>query len=253
MQLCMEASAAAGEKVRELFQEILMEPGQEKELLQEEPDEEPEEMQLPDIAKEYEKEYEEGHAWQMRTAEEMTRYFEINGTGDGISETKDMKYFRIIEECLEPDEYVVFTFMACHFSVNSEWEDSFANAITNKRLLMCKQVFFSGPILKVVPLEELNDIIITEGKAFSSIIVDSTKLQIRMETTVSGGKEIQKRLPTILDEFKKRNRELRIPKAVLASPADEIRKYKGLLDDGAITEAEYEKIKKELMKQAFTD
>lgn len=185
----------------------------------------------------------------MKTAGEMLSYCEENHTGKGFSKEWSLNHFRIIEQCLEEDEYAIIAFLARHFTQGEKPELYFANAITNKRIIMGQHNVL-GHRLKTVLLNELNDIIMSPLDGFANMLIDTTKLQIRVELEEDEGKNLQKLYNEILPQIKEKRKELGSDNKSDGYVADEIRKLKGLYDEGILTEKEFEEKKTQLLNSS---
>lgn len=75
---------------------------------------------------------------------------------------------------------------------------------------------------------------------------ETKKTGIIYQTTIKCARDITSKFQLIIEEKNKKSESLSVLNSSF-SPADEIRKYKGLLDDGIITQAEFDKKKHELL------
>ncbi len=135
----------------------------------------------------------------MKTAAEMLAYVEFNGTGCGGKRNENLASFKVIEEHLEPDEYVAFAFMTFYYLTDFNMNGTVANAVTSKRILMAKAN--ENPVFKTIPRDEFRSMTMSWGKYFVSLVLDSKETQIQMKAPADEGLEIQKRLTAIIDEL----------------------------------------------------
>ena len=182
----------------------------------------------------------------MKTAREMYQYCEDNKLGTGMGQKWGTKHFILIEKALMADEYVAVCFMGLHnYISNTQHDNNFAYAITNKRVVMAQQRTF-GTTVQFVSLENVNDITFSTGPVFGVLTIDTIKEKFNVAVgkpiAINIHHRVQEHLANIVWKHQKQN-------AVMAtSSADELRKFKGLLDDGVITEAEYTNKKQQLLE-----
>ncbi len=182
----------------------------------------------------------------MKTAKEMYQYCEDNKLGTGMGQKWGTKHFTLIEKALMADEYVAVCFMGLHNYVsNTKHDNNFAYAITNKRVIMAQQRTF-GTAVQFVSLEHVNDITFSTGPVFGVLTIDTIKEKFNVAVGKPIAANIHQRVQEHLANIVWKHQQ---QTAVMAmSPADELRKFKGLLDDGVITEAEYTNKKQQLLE-----
>lgn len=179
----------------------------------------------------------------MRTAQEMYQYCIKNGFGEGMSRTWGLKHFALIERALSKDEQVIMCFIGLHNYVSiSKHDNNFAYAITNKRIIMAQQKVL-GQNFQTVAIDNLNDITAKIGAIMGVIIIDTTKERFNVGVNSIQAKKINNVIHDTLLSIK-RKQSLN---GGGVSSADEILKYKRLLDMGVITQAEFNKKKRDLM------
>lgn len=179
----------------------------------------------------------------MKTAQEMHDYCVKNNYRGG-SKKKTMKDFEVIEKNLIRDEEAKIAFVGIsNYMGLTDNDGVYAYAITNKRIMQGRKEFIFGEKFMSVNLEYLNDItfeIVTgSGLLKNGVITFDT---MKETFNVCSGKDQMQKLFNEIQELihKPEHKEV-------ISKADEIRKYKELLDDGIITEEEFDKKKKELL------
>lgn len=182
----------------------------------------------------------------LQTADAMYQYCLDNDLGSGFNKNWGLKHFKIIENALNDNEVVLLPFIGLHNLISATKHDGYyAYAITNKRILM-GQAQIVGEKFKAVQFENINDITVTTGLALGTMTIDTLK-----ETFNIGIDKI--RVKIIADKAQAALQKARLASNVTvirqpeSSAADEIRKYKELLDMGAITEEEFQLKKKELL------
>jgi len=181
----------------------------------------------------------------MKTAAQMYEYTVSHGYGSGILGW-EKKHFEVLENSLTPDEAALICFVALRESDSAS--GFYAFAITNKRLLYAQKQTISGESVKSVNLDNLNDIFYQTKLYHGYLEFDTLKECV---TVCFPDKEDARRLYAVINdyfsEFKKKEKS---SDSVVTpfSAADELRKFKQLLDDGIITQEEYDAKKKQLLK-----
>ena len=179
------------------------------------------------------------------TAKEMYQYCKDNGFGEGMTEKWGIKHFSVIEKDLSSDEKVLMCFIGLHNYISAtKHDDYFAYVITNKRIIMAQKKLF-GEALQSVLIDNLNDITIDTGAIFGKVTFDTMKEIFNVGTNKNSAKNIHSRVQKILFDLKN-NKNSSVQSQNISS-ADELLKYKQLLDMGAITEDEYNEKKKLLL------
>lgn len=179
----------------------------------------------------------------MRTAQEMYQYCIKNDFGEGMNRTWGLKHFALIERALSKDEQVIMCFIGLHNYVSiSKHDNNFAYAITNKRIIMAQQKVL-GQNFQTVAIDNLNDITTKIGAMMGVIVIDTIKERFNVGVNSIQAKKINNVIHDTLLSIK-RKQSLN---GGGVSSADEILKYKKLLDMGVITQAEFNKKKRDLM------
>ena len=173
-----------------------------------------------------------------RTAEEM--YALCVSKGFSLEkEKKGIKHFTIIENLLMPDEIVVTTFMG----TNKE-NMFYAFAVTNKRIIAGNS-WMMGENSDIIDLSNINNISLAKGfNIFGEITIDTLMGRTVIQHNREVAKLIHAELNQVLYDIKNAPAEEN-----RGSPTNtsEIREYKALLDDGIITQQEFDAKKKELL------
>lgn len=181
---------------------------------------------------------------EFKNAQDMYQYCLKNGY---IVKPKKwtLNTFSLIEKSLLKDEKVLLVFPGLTFS--GKILESFASvsrycnyALTNKRIIIAdKTIFIDG--IQTVPLKNINDITLSD----TLMTIDTFKDKIVFGFPKKAmAITINKKIHEILDSLAKiaENNNSNI------SCADEILKFKQLLDQGIITQEEFDKKKQELLK-----
>lgn len=82
---------------------------------------------------------------------------------------------KVIQKHLNPDEYVVYAFAAQKGYSTFEIFNTYAVAVTNKRIVLAqKRVLFGYLFLSVTP-DLFNDLTVNTGLLWSKVIIDTVK------------------------------------------------------------------------------
>lgn len=183
----------------------------------------------------------------MKTAQEMYTFCIQNNLGSGWNEKWALKHFGIIEKSLMDDENVQIAFMGLHNYISPTKHDgNFAYAVTNKRILIAQQKVL-GEIFQTISLDNINDITFTAGAVFGILTIDTIREKFNVGLDKVGAKNISNGVHKVLDNIKKNTKANDESINNSISVADEIKKFKELLDMGAISQEEYELKKKKLL------
>ena len=177
----------------------------------------------------------------MKTAEEMMQFCVDNNTG--VYSFKDLKHFKVIEDSLQTGEYALLCFQGSQMvdrAFHSIKDSRYSVALTNRRVVM-RQRSGMGDDLQFIWYKDLNGMELTKN----SIMVDAAKNWPCIQIITEGVPYLREEIPGIMEEIKQKKATAKVTKG--SSSADEIRKFKGLLDDGIITEEEFLGKKKQLL------
>lgn len=179
----------------------------------------------------------------MRTAKEMYDYCTEKKFGSGFNKTWGLKHFGVVESNLTSDENVLMCFIGLHNYVSvTQHESNFAYAITNKRVIFGQKKII-GENSKTVYLDQLNDITFKSGLMFGIITIDTIKEKFNVALDKNQAKNINDAIQEVLYSVKN-NANKGIEKNDVA---EEIRKFKKLLDDGILSQEEFDAKKKQLL------
>ena len=181
------------------------------------------------------------------SAKQMYQYCVDNNFGNGLNEKWSVKHFMLIEQALQSDEEVLMCFIGLHNYVSmSKHDNNFAYAITNKRVIMAQQKVI-GQVVQSVLLDNLNDITANSGLALGVITIDTMKEKFNVCVDKHSANKICEKVHEVLLSMNStKNVQTQVPIQQI-SVADEILKFKNLLDMGVITQEEFEKKKSELL------
>lgn len=182
----------------------------------------------------------------MRTAQEMYDYTLKNKYGTGIVKSFTRKHFDVVEEQLQDGERVSVSFVGLHEQQGSGLGGNFAYAITNKRLIMGQRGVLGRDKTKTVLIEHLNDITIKNSMTWRIIEIDTIKdhFLIKNNTRINKklGLKVQEAIFALKEKGTMDNKE-----STTSTNIEQIREYQQLMEEGIITEEEFEQKKKQLL------
>lgn len=188
----------------------------------------------------------------FETAEGMYQYCLDNKLGSGWNRKWGTKHFKIIEENLLPGEEIKMPFIGLHNSISvSKHDGHFAYALTNKRIMMAQKKAVTGEIFQTVSLNNINDITFQSGLIYGKLTIDTIKETFNIEVDKETAKTIKSSFHVIMNELKNVSVTSDVEMLNTAqnkfSIADELKKYKELLDLGILTQEEFEIQKNKLL------
>jgi len=188
----------------------------------------------------------------MHTAEEMYNYCITHKFGSGTIKSWALKHFQIIEDNLMRNETVYMTFIGLHnYKSSTSHDKNFAYAITDKRIMMAQKQPL-GKVFQTVNISNINDITFSSGILMGILTIDTYKEVFNVGLGKDEANNINSLIHIVIDKIKSDNnkpvaQETQRIEPPAPSAADELLKYKSLLDAGAITQEEYDAKKKQLL------
>ncbi|MFD1863043.1 PH domain-containing protein [Planococcus chinensis] len=184
----------------------------------------------------------------MSRAENMYSYCKENKFGSGFNEKWGVKHFKVLQDNLIHGEKVLMTFIGLHnYQSTTKHDSNYAYAITNKRILF-GQKSLTGEKFKAVNHERINDITFNKGMVFGVLTIDTPQEKFNIALDKASASSINSEIHAVLDNLKSSNVQEGFSQPVAnTSAADEIVKFKGLLDAGIITPEEFDAKKKQLL------
>lgn len=182
----------------------------------------------------------------MRTSKEMGDFclrhnYAFNGGN------KIYAHFEVIERNLSPNEEVNFCFVSNGVNDRSGHAllgGLMAVVFTNKKMIYAQRRPIMGDYVKTVSYDNINDISSKIGWVFGEIIVDS--ITEYMDFSVDKP-EVEKMRNTVLEIIEEYRAQKSGSKYNTVSAADELKKFKELLDMDIITQDEFNAKKKQLL------
>ena len=178
----------------------------------------------------------------MKTAEELYQYCEDNKLTDGQSRKWGLKHFGVVAAQLEPDEDVRMAFVGLHNQDGMKNDGNFAYAVTNKRILLGQKKLM-GQDLATVMLPQITDVSTSTGMLLGTVTIHFVGGIINIGMSKPTAQAVSDKLHALLAELQGGGEKT----APASSAADEIKKFKELLDLGAITREEFDAKKKQLL------
>lgn len=181
----------------------------------------------------------------MKTSNEMYQYCLDNKYGEGMTKKWALKHFELIANALQNDEEAIMCFIGLHnYHSATAHDGNFAYAVTNKRIIMAQQKVI-GQSFQTVSIDNLNDITLSTHMLSGIITIDTIKEKFNAYLSKQVALNVNERIHAVLLTLKEQTKAA--PSVNPSSNADEILKYKNLLDMGAITQEEFDKKKSELL------
>jgi len=177
----------------------------------------------------------------MKTAQEMFEFCKSNGFKVGKGNLKDLQ---VIEEALTKVECVKVAFVGiCNRSVanSQQIKTDGAFAITEDRILI-GQKRLMGHSSQAIALDTLSDVTLSTNMFLGAINFTTLRESFTVTMNKKLARDIFPQIHSVAFKAKPTNSD-----AVPVSSADEVRKLKGLLDDGILSQDEFDAKKKELL------
>jgi hypothetical protein len=181
-----------------------------------------------------------------KTAKALYDYCVKNGYGYGMTRTYGIKHFQLVTDMLMPEEEVVLAFIGLHnYKSITQHNDNFAFVVTNNRILMGQKKIF-GQISQVIALENINDITLSTAILLGIVEIDTFKERFNVAVGKGVAKKIYSAMHDVFCKHKNQKQHTSFVQNDLSS-ADEIMKLKQLLEQGVISQSEFDAKKKQLL------
>ena len=189
----------------------------------------------------------------MRTAKEMCDFCLEHGYNYSTSADKMLRHFEIVERNLATDEEVLLAFISNGVKDRRNQYvlgGAMAVALTSQKLIYAQRRPAMGDFVKTVSYDNINDISSKIGWIFGEIVIDSLKECMKFSVDRTGVDGIRNKALELIEQY--RSRKNATPKVVPQSvvqigAADEVKKFKELLDLGVISQEEFDAKKKQLL------
>ncbi|WP_270273774.1 PH domain-containing protein [Enterococcus gallinarum] len=180
----------------------------------------------------------------LTSGDQMSDFCTEFGLGNGTSKKWTLKHFTLLADNLSDGEHAIFCFVGLHNYISASKHDgNFAYAITNKRILMAQQKLIGNNVQSIM-VNQINDVTKKTGMLMGTLTIDTLKETFNVGVDKQTVDRISSSLNEIIYDLKDNNGTTI---TAASHVTDEIRKYKELLDDGIITQEEFDAKKKELL------
>lgn len=182
----------------------------------------------------------------MRTAEEMYNYCLENNFGENTFGWGE-KHFKVVENNLASDETPLICFTGFYYDKFNNSKGNVACALTNERIIIAQKKLLGGDFVQFIRFENLNDITkINNLVGSSEIVFDTYKEIFKIWFSKNQANNV---FPVLNDTIKKlKNKSSEPAQGNQKDTTTELIKYKQLLDDGIITQEEFNAKKKQLLE-----
>ena len=187
----------------------------------------------------------------MKNSQEMTSFC-IDNSYTSYKLTSDNNispHFKIIEKNLSENEDVIFAFVSNGIKNrkgNYALGGTMAVALTAKKIICAQRRPIAGDFIKKVPYDKVFDVSSKVNWHAGEIVIDSITEYMCFNVEKARVEEIQQEIHRIVEDYrivKKATNEHTSDFSI----ADELLKFKELLDMGIITQEEFEAKKKQLL------
>lgn len=178
----------------------------------------------------------------MRSATQMDKFALKHGFV--YNNKSALKHFEVIQKHLSRDENVLLALAPCGVYNGGAMvmNGICAVAFTDKRLIYAQKGFFGAEPVKIVNLDNVNDIEKdTFGMFDGKVCIDTLKETVRLNFSKLQLGDAYLAIVEVLNIYKKRNEEIILP------VIEEIEQWKKLYDRKIITKREFEEKKKRLL------
>lgn len=159
------------------------------------------------------------------------------------------KHFDVLAKNLVEDEIPIITFMGLHDKKINKGlgKGQYAYALTNKRFIYGQKGLF-GETFEYLKVENIDNVSFKKGWLYREFDIVTYRQLVCFCVLHNRDQLLNKMLQEEFHKLKEKQNNLKNSISVdSVSNADEIRKYKRLLDDGIITQEEFDNKKKELL------
>ena len=184
----------------------------------------------------------------MRTAKEMVDFCIKNRYDYSAGDTSEIyPHFEALERSLPANEDVIFAFAAIGVEDRKTLVcgGHLAVALTDKKLIYAKKKLIMGDFVKMISFDFINDITTKGGWLGSKLIIDSPSEYAAFGIGQDNVNAIRNSVLEAIENYRAKKNAPAASPAV--SAADELKKFKELLDMGIITQEEFDAKKKQLL------
>ncbi len=184
----------------------------------------------------------------MKTAREMGDYCIKNGWNYGGADCV-YENFEVVERNLSPDEDVVFAYVSNGVKDRSGklvLGGHTAIVFTSKKMMYAQRRKVMGDFVRTINYDSINDVSSHIGWFDGKIVVDSITEYMDMCVDKAKVEEIRKLALEAIESYRAKKSSVN-GQVQAVSSADELKKFKELLDMGVITQEEFDAKKKQLL------
>lgn len=178
----------------------------------------------------------------MKSASQMDKYALEHGFV--YNNKSALKHFEVIQKHLRRDESVLLAMAPCGVYNGGAivLNGMCAVAFTDKRLIYAQKGIFGSEPVKIVNLDNVNDVQKdTFGLFDGKVCIDTLKETVRLNFSKLQLSEAFSAIVEVLEIYKHKNEELVLPVIV------ELEQWKRLYDKKIITKKEFDEKKKQLL------
>jgi hypothetical protein len=179
----------------------------------------------------------------MKTAEELYAYCQENNFGKGLSKKWDKKHCQLAVNTLAQDEEVLMMFIGNHDFKSVKESSGFCAYLLTDRRLIIAQKRVVGDLLKIVNLNMINDITL-RSSIMGILVIDTIKETIQVGLNKKVAKNVLIKINEILYSIKSKKNTTSSPEKDIVK---ELKGLKELLDQGVLTQAEFDTQKAKLL------
>lgn len=185
----------------------------------------------------------------MKTADEMLEFMKLHKLGSGVISANEKRHFKVLEKQLKPNEDIDVCFMGLHnFKSMSNHNGYWAYGLTKEKIIMTQNRVIGEHVL-VVSLRNINDVFMKTGIVWGILTIDTRDEVFNIAIDKNSIRNIHEMVTDKLFEYTENLRKNVVDgSSPTNSAADELIKWKSLLDQGIITEEEFERKKFEILK-----
>ena len=189
----------------------------------------------------------------MRTAKEMCDFCLEHGFNYACSADKMLKHFAVVERNLAANEEVLLAFISNRVQAKTATYalgGAMAVALTSQKLIYAQRRAVMGDFVKTVSYDNIKDISSNADCLSVEIMIDSLKECMKFSVDRTGVDGIRNKALELIEQHRSRKNTTQkvVPQSVLqVGAADEVKKFKELLDLGVISQEEFDAKKKQLL------
>ena len=185
----------------------------------------------------------------MKTADEMLEFMKLHKLGSGVISTNEKRHFKVLAKQLKPNEDIDVCFMGLHnYKSMSNHNGYWAYGITKDKIIMAQNRVIGEHVL-VVSLRNINDVFMKTGIVWGTLTIDTRDEVFNIAIDKNSIRNIHEMVTDKLFEYTENLHKNVVDGATPPnSAADELIKWKNLMDQGIITEEEFERKKFEILK-----